>query len=512
MTDSDGRYDVIIIGSGAGGGTLARHLAPSGKRILILERGDWLPREAANWDSKEVFVENRYVPNETWYDDKDKPFQPGIHYAVGGATKLYGAALYRLRPEDFGEIRHHGGVSPAWPISYDDFEPYYTRAEHLYEVHGNHGEDPTEGHASAQYAYPAVRHEPRIQQLADDLERAGYHPFHAPCGVRLLEDDMPNSRCIRCQTCDGFPCLVQAKSDAEMLGVRPALEHPNVTIRTRTTVLRLETNAAGSGVERVVAERAGVQETYDADLVVISAGAANSAKILLASASDRHPNGLANGSGMVGRNYMFHNSTAVLAISKEPNPTMFQKTLGLNDFYFGMKDFTYPMGNIQMVGKSDAEMFKGEKPLQTKLAPMFSLTDVAIHAVDFWLSSEDLPEPDNRVTLTKDGAIRLTYTPEQRGTQGTALPSAQVDARPPRHASRPSPATDRLSQERDPDRRGGPPGRDGPVRDRPRDLRPERGLPGARSRQPVCRRHQLLPEHRCREPGTDGDGQRPPGR
>ncbi len=411
---SDGRYDVIIIGSGAGGGTLARHLAPSGKRILILERGDWLPREKENWDSKAVFVDNRYVPKETWYDDRDKPFQPGIHYAVGGATKMYGAALYRLRSEDFGELRHHDGKSPAWPISYDDLEPYYTKAEQLYEVHGNHGEDSTEGHASAPYPYPALSHEPRIQQLSDDLERAGYHPFHAPCGVRLLEDDRPNSHCIRCQTCDGFPCLVQAKSDAEMLGVRPALEHKNVTIRTRALVTRLETNAAGTAVERVVVERDDVTEIYDADIVVISAGAANSAKILLASANDKHPNGLANGSDQVGRNYMFHNSTAVLAISKEPNPTMFQKTLGVNDFYFGMAGFEYPMGNIQMVGKSDAEMFKGEKPLQTKLAPMFSLTDVATHAVDFWLSTEDLPTPGNRVTLTSGGKIKLTYKPNNQ--------------------------------------------------------------------------------------------------
>jgi len=411
---SDGRYDVIIIGSGAGGGTLARHLAPSGKRVLILECGNWLPREVENWDSKEVFVENRYVPKETWYDHQDKPFQPGIHYAVGGATKLYGAALYRLRPQDFGELRHHDGISPAWPISYDDLEPYYTNAEHLYEVHGDHGEDATEGHASAQYPFPALTHEPRIQQLSDDLERAGFNPFHAPCGVRLLEDDRPNSHCIRCRTCDGFPCLVQAKSDAEMLGVRPALEHANVSIRTRSVVTRLETDATGSAVERVIVERDDTEETYDADIVVVSAGAANSAKILLASASDRHPNGLANGSGQVGRNYMFHNSVAVLAISKEPNPTMFEKTLGLNDSYFGSKDFAFPMGNIQMVGKSDAEMFKGEKPLQTKLAPMFSLTDVATHAVDFWLSTEDLPAPDNRVTLTSDGKIRPSYTPNNQ--------------------------------------------------------------------------------------------------
>ena len=225
-------YDVIIIGTGAGGGTLARHLAPSGKRILLLERGDWLPREPQNWDRADVFVDNRYVSADTWYDANGKPFQPQIHYFVGGATKLYGAALYRLRKEDFGELRHHDGISPAWPISYDDLEPYYTLAEQLYEVHGARGEDPTEPPASAPYPFPAVSHEPRIQQLADQLEAAGYHPFHAPCGVRLDEANMPYSPCVRCANCDGFPCLVHAKSDAEVLGVRPALEHANVTLLT----------------------------------------------------------------------------------------------------------------------------------------------------------------------------------------------------------------------------------------------------------------------------------------
>ena len=180
-------YDVIIVGTGAGGGTLARHLAPSGKRILLLERGDWLPREPQNWLAQDVFVDNRYVSEDTWYDDQGKAFQPQIHYFVGGATKLYGAALYRLREEDFGELQHHDGVSPAWPITYDEIEPYYTKAEHLYEVHGAHGEDPTEPHASAPYPFPAVSHEPRIQQLSDDLAAAGYHPFHAPCGIRLNE-------------------------------------------------------------------------------------------------------------------------------------------------------------------------------------------------------------------------------------------------------------------------------------------------------------------------------------
>jgi choline dehydrogenase-like flavoprotein len=403
-------YDVVIIGTGAGGGTLARHLAPSGKRVLLLERGDWLPREPQNWSTADVFIDNRYISADSWYDAKGKTFQPQVHYFVGGATKLYGAALYRLRREDFGELRHHDGISPAWPVGYDDMEPYYTRAEQLYQVRGARGEDPTEPPARAPYPFPALSHEPRIQQLSDDLAAAGYHPFHAPCGVLLDEANPPYSSCIRCGTCDGFPCLVHAKSDAEVLGVRPALEHPNVTLLTNARAVKLATNAAGTDVTGVEVEHDGTREVVAADLYVVSCGAANSAKLLLASASDQHPNGLANGSDQVGRNYMFHNSQAVLALSREPNPTVFQKTLGVNDFYFGTDGFDYPMGNIQMIGKSQADMFKGEKPLETKLAPGFALRDVASHAVDFWLSTEDLPVPDNRVTLERDGNVKLSYS------------------------------------------------------------------------------------------------------
>jgi choline dehydrogenase-like flavoprotein len=408
---SSDSYDLIIIGSGAGGGTLARHLAPSGKRILVLERGDWLTREPANWLAQDVFVDNRYVSADTWYDGAGKPFQPQIHYFVGGATKLYGAALYRLRPEDFGEMQHHDGLSPAWPISYDELEPYYTQAERLYEVHGAHGEDPTEGHASAPYPFPAVSHEPRIQQLSDDLEKAGYHPFHAPCGIRLNEQDMPHSACVRCQNCDGFPCVVHGKSDAEVLGIRPALEHGNVTLLTNALAEKLETNADGTTVTGVVVSHDdGTTETVTADVVVLACGAANTAKLLLRSATDKHPNGLANGSDQVGRNYMFHNSQAVLALSREENPTIFQKTLGLNDFYFKGPDFDFPLGNIQMVGKSQSPMFRGEKPGETRLAPEWSLDDVARHAVDFWLSTEDLPRPENRVSVDGEGRLTLAYT------------------------------------------------------------------------------------------------------
>jgi choline dehydrogenase-like flavoprotein len=405
------RYDVIIVGTGAGGGTLARHLAPSGKKILLLERGDWLPREPANWLAHDVFVDNRYVSDDTWYDAKGKPFHPQIHYFVGGATKLYGAALYRLRQEDFGELKHYDGISPAWPISYDEMEPYYTKAEELYEVHGARGEDPTEPPASAPYPFPAVSHEPRIQQLADDLAAAGYHPFHAPCGIRLNESNMPYTVCVRCQNCDGFPCAVHGKADAEVLGVRPALEHSNVTLLTNAKAVKLETNDAGTTVTEVVVERDGTTERFAADIVAVAAGAANTAKLLFLSANDKHPNGLANGSDQVGRNYMFHNSQAVLALSREENPTIFQKTLGLNDFYFAGNGFDYPLGNIQMVGKSQAEMYRGEKPMETRIAPEWTLERTAKHAIDFWLSTEDLPLPENRVTVDRDGKLTLSYTP-----------------------------------------------------------------------------------------------------
>jgi choline dehydrogenase-like flavoprotein len=403
-------YDVIIVGTGAGGGTLAHTLAPSGKRILLLERGDFLPRETGNWDPGTVFVDGRYMSEDTWLDGGGTPFQPQVHYFVGGATKLYGAALYRLRPEDFGEIRHVDGISPAWPLSYDDFEPWYSRAERLYQVHGNGGEDPTEGHRSEPYPWPAVSHEPRIAQIADDLARGGYRPFHAPCGILLDEADRPRSTCIRCTWCDGYPCLVHAKSDAEVIAVRPALEQPNVTLLTGAEVTRLETDGPGRSVTGVVVSGNGGRQVYSGDIVAVCAGAANSARLLLNSASDKHPNGLANGSDQVGRNYMFHNCKAVVALAKEKNDTVFQKTLGINDFYLPTQDYEYPMGNIQMIGKSNAEAMRGEKPKLTRLSPEWTLSDVAEHAVDFWLTTEDLPRPGNRVTTDRDGNICLANT------------------------------------------------------------------------------------------------------
>ncbi len=421
------RFDVIIIGTGAGGGTLAHRLAPSGKKILLLERGDFIKRERENWDPKAAISDARYHAGETWHDKDGNPFQPGTHYNVGGNTKFYGAALFRLRGQDFGELKHFGGLSPAWPVGYDAFEPYYGQAEQLYRVHGRRGEDPTEPSASVPFPHPPVSHEPRIQALHDSLTQIGYKPFHVPVGVLLDEHDPVNSACIRCATCDGFPCLVNAKSDADVLAVRPALRQPNVTLRTRATVKRLETSASGREVAEVVVERDGREERYAGSIVAVAGGAINSAALLLRSASDRHPNGLANGSDVVGRHYMSHNNTMLIALSKEANPTLFHKTFAMTDFYFGADDFPFPLGCIQLMGNAHAEVLGEGAPPGT---PKRILKLMSSHGIPFWLTSEDLPDPENRVVLRPDGGIELRYTPNNlEGHERLAAKVKQVLAK-----------------------------------------------------------------------------------
>jgi choline dehydrogenase-like flavoprotein len=408
MARHNDHYDVIIVGTGAGGGTLAYALAPTGKRILLLERGSYVPRERDNWDTRAVVTDGKYHIKDAWYDKDGREFHPGTHYFVGGNTKFYGAALVRLRKEDFGEIRHSGGISPAWPIAYEDLEPYYTKAEHLYHVHGERGGDPTDPPASAPYLYPPVSHEPRIQQLSDDMRRVGLHPFKLPVGVLLDEQNPRTSQCIRCATCDGHPCLVNAKADSQVVCVDPALDFSNVTLKTEAYVARLETSRSGREVTRVHVRQNGSTDMYSANVVVVSAGAINSAALLLRSSNDRHPKGLANSSDQVGRNYMCHINSVMLAISKCTNPTVFQKTLGVNDFYFSSDDWKYPMGHISFVGKSDANILAAGAP---RIVPGFTLDLMARHSLDFWLTSEDLPDPNNRVSLTKNCEIMLTYTP-----------------------------------------------------------------------------------------------------
>lgn len=402
------RYDVIIIGTGAGGGTLARTLAATGKRILLLERGGYVPREKDNWDPRLVNLEGKYQAKEVWHDKDGRELHPHTNYNVGGNTKFYGAALFRLRREDFGELRHHDGVSPAWPITYGELEPYYTQAEWMYHVHGERGEDPTEPPSRDPYPHPPVSHEPRIQHLHDDLAQLGLKPFHTPLGVMLDEKKPESSPCIRCDTCDGFPCLVNAKADAQTCGVDHALQLPNVTLVTNALVERVTTSPSGREATGVVAKVNGARTEFSADIVVLSCGAINSAVLLLRSANDRHPRGLANSSGVVGRHYMGHINSVQMALSKCPNPTVIQKTLSVNDFYFGDGEFPYPMGHISFVGKLDAQTLRAGAP---RIAPGWTLELMARHSLDFWLTSEDLPDPDNRVTLDAKGGIVLSYTP-----------------------------------------------------------------------------------------------------
>lgn len=399
-------YDVIIVGTGAGGGTLARALAPTGKRILLLERGGRLPREKENWDPAAVFGDHRYRTEERWYDADGNSFRPEVAYFVGGNTKVYGAALVRLRREDFGPVRHHDGVSPAWPIGYDELEPYYVEAEHLYKVHGARGIDPTEPPASDDYAFAALPHEARVEEVREGLAAAGLRPFPLPMGIDRDSEEPWRRPCIRCDTCDGFPCLVDAKADAQVVAVDEAERHDNVELRTHARVTRLLAAAGGGAVDGVEAEVDGGTAVFRGDIVVVSCGAINSAALLLGSADGDHADGLANASGMVGRNLMLHNNSAMLALSTRPNPTRFQKTLGLNDFYFGDGDFDFPLGHVQLLGKSKGPMLQADAPA---LVPGGVLRWLADHSVDWWMTTEDLPDPDNRVELSRDGDIVLHY-------------------------------------------------------------------------------------------------------
>lgn len=404
-------YDVIIIGTGAGGGTMAHRLASTGKRILILERGGFLPRERENWDAHEVFTNGRYRTSEQWIDKDGQSFTPFTHYWVGGNTKMYGAALLRLREADFDEIEHYGGLSPAWPIRYADLAPYYTEAEHLYSVHGERGTDPTEPPALDPYPYGPLPHEPRIQELYDAFVGLGLSPFPLPIAVRLGEDqDTPHAP-IRLSNFDGFPDLMEAKADAHVVCIQPALSFPNVTLRTNRYVERLNFNTNGRAVTSVSVRGPQGSEKYRGSIVIVACGAINSAALLLRSTHNKHPNGAGNGSGLVGRHYMAHNNGSLIAISDTPNPSQFQKTFGLTDFYHGADDSDYPLGTVQLMGKTDPDTLRTEI---ADLLPGASVEDVAGRSIDFWLTAEDLPLRDNRITVDPDGRIRVAYTPNNR--------------------------------------------------------------------------------------------------
>lgn len=394
-------YDVVIVGSGVGGGAVALQLAGSSARVLVLERGPELPREPQNWSPEAVFCDQRYRCDETWYAD-DRPFRPGMYYFVGGHTKFYGTAMFRFRERDFQAVEHDEGVSPAWPIDYATLEPWYTLAEKLFGVRGQAGIDPTEPPRSSGYEHAPVPHEPLIARIEQRLSALGLRPFPMPSAI----DHGPGGRCQRCENCDAFPCRIDAKGDAEVRLVRPALRAGNVELRSGAYVRRLLTD--GTGVRVVAAEvvQGGITTTVHADMFVVSAGAINSAALLLRSANARNPRGLANRSDVVGRHYMTHNTTALLAVHPlQRNTTRFPKTLAVHDYYFGDRNGSKPMGSLQLLGKVREPMLRA--PLGR--VPRFVRSALAERSVDWYAQSEDLPLPDSRVTLRPDGAINLHW-------------------------------------------------------------------------------------------------------
>jgi len=399
------RYDIIIIGSGAGGGTIAHALSTTGARILVIERGDFIPQEEENWNPEAVWKHLRYRINEHWLDERGREFRPYTHYCVGGNTKFWGSVLYRLRREDFEEVEHVDGVSPGWPITYETLEPYYDRAEQLYHVRGQHGIDPTEV-PRGPFPYDPVPHSAVMQQIVCQLRQLGLHPSPLPLGVlRPGEAD----GCMLCNTCNSFPCKVGAKSDAEVCCVRRAMLQPTLTLWTRAHARRLITDGRGARVEAVEVERDGENLRVEAPLIIVSCGAVNSAALLLRSATDRQPAGLANSSGLVGRRYMAHLATMMQGFHPfKPNDTVFQKTVAVNDYYLrGTADMPYPLGQIQSQGRTHGVMAQTVVPW----IPLWAYEAWVARGVDWLAISEDLPRDENRISLAPDGRIQLQYRP-----------------------------------------------------------------------------------------------------
>lgn len=397
-------YDIIIIGTGAGGGTIAHALSDTPAKILVLERGDFIPQEEENWNPEAVWRHLRYQTAERWVDEAGKEFRPYTHYCVGGNTKFWGSVLYRLRREDFGELRHIDGVSPAWPIDYEALAPYYERAERLYHVRGNLGDDPTEP-PRGPYPYGAIPHSEGMSDIVAALRAQGLHPSPLPLG--LIRPGDPGG-CILCNTCNSFACKVHAKSEADVCAVRPAVQRPNVTLWTNARATRLLTDARGRQVEAVEVDVHGEVRRVAAPLVIVSCGAINSAALLLRSASDAHPEGLANSSGLVGRRYMAHLATMMQGFHPfRPNATVFQKTVAINDFYFRGPRTPFPLGQIQSQGRTHGVMAQTVVPW----IPLWAYEAWVSRGVDWLVMTEDLPTPDNRVTVDARGRINLHYHP-----------------------------------------------------------------------------------------------------
>ncbi|MDM9622874.1 dehydrogenase [Rhizobium sp. AC44/96] len=395
--------DVVIVGSGVGGGAVARQLAGSGAKVLILERGDFLPNEPENSDAEAVFVQARYRTREEYQDESGRRYRPGQYYYVGGHTKFYGTAMFRFRESDFRAVAHEDGTSPAWPLSYAELEPWYDAAERLFGVHGQVGEDPAEPPRSAEYAHAAVPHEPIIADMIDRLKGQGLRPFSMPSAV----DFGPGGSCRRCGTCDAFACRYGAKGDGETRLIRPILAHPDVTLWTNAQVTRL-IPASDGRIAAVEMVRDGQTLRVEAPLFVLSAGAINSALVLLRSASGNHPEGLANRSGVVGRYLMNHHLTGLMGLMPfRVNDTKFPKTLTVNDFYHGLPGDAAARGNIQMLGNIQGPMIRSTYSWM----PRTLANLLGRHSVDWLCMSEDLPRAESRVRLLQGDRVEIAYHP-----------------------------------------------------------------------------------------------------
>ncbi len=400
-------FDVVVLGSGVGGGTVARRLAATGARILVVERGDFIPQEPANWDPAEVWGAQRYRTPEMWVDRHDEEFSPYTHYCVGGNSKFWGSVLYRFREEDFGELEHRGGTSPAWPIDYATLAPFYERAERMYSVHCEAGLDPTEP-PRGPFPNPPIEHQGRIARVAERFREMGLNPSHQPLGV--IEPGREGG-CVLCATCNSFPCMIRRKSDADVCAMTPAMDEGDVTLWTGSYARRLVTGPDGERVTAAEIVRADGEVRVEAPLFVVSCGAVNSAALLLRSPNAAHPDGLANSSGLVGRRYMAHLSTMIGAFMPRRHDTEFAKTLAINDFYLHGPDGRHPLGNVQSQGRAYADMAKSGGSGLARHIPAWLYRMWFERGSEWLVMTEDLPDPDNRVTLTDDGRIRLAYRP-----------------------------------------------------------------------------------------------------
>lgn len=404
--------DIVIIGSGMGGATMAAGLVGSGAKVTILEKGERLLDTPETRDARAIFGRGHFRPKETWLDRDGKPFNPGNYHVVGGNTKFYGAVLFRYRRQDFAELAFPGGgVSPAWPFPYDELEPWYSKAEQLYQVRGTTTEDPTEPVHSQPYPHKPVPDEPAIAKVRERLKAAGLHPASLPLGVDI------DRWLARAKTpFDAYPDTLTGKMDAESCGLAAALKDPDITLQTGADVLRLETDDKNR-ISAVVYRHEGEEKRVSPKLVILSAGAIRSATLLQSSADGRNPNGLANSSDQVGRNFMNHNATFMLAIDpRTVNDSTYQKTIHFNDFYFDDGKGSGPLGQVQLLGRVTAPILKTRVPY----VPEAVLHQVSRRAVDWYLVSEDLPRPESRVRLDGQQVI-LEWRPSNMKAHETLV-------------------------------------------------------------------------------------------